>query len=128
METSNRPLLGLTDEQLVEKYQEAKAYADECAARLDVYKEELSTRFLETGQLKFESATHTVTMKASPPSMAWLKREYGFEQNEVPSACMTEKVSIVPDWEKVKDWIEKDQNMDWRFSYVPSIKAKPMKV
>lgn len=113
----------LTDEELVEEYAAAKAYADEVAARLDAFKEEFILRFKDSGQLGFETSTHSVTMRKQPPSMAWLKREYGFAENEVPPECMAEKISITPDWAKVKEWIE-GQNMDWHDTYAPAIKAK----
>jgi len=122
-----RPYASLTDEHLVEEYAAAKAYADELYAKLDEFKDELLARFKESGQLTFDTQTHTVTMRKQPPSMAWLKREYGFADDEVPATCMTEKISLAPDWAKVKEWLE-SQNMDWRDTYSPAIKAKPMKV
>jgi hypothetical protein len=117
----------LTDEQLVAEYADAKAYADEVTARLMGFKEELLRRFNETGQLNFENAPHAVTMRREAPSMAWMKRQFGITDNEVPSECMEEKISLVPDWAKVKGWIE-GQNLDWRETYSPAIKPKPMKV
>ncbi len=117
----------LTDEDLVLEYAAAKAYADELYARLDEFKDELMRRFKESGQLTFNAPTHDVTMKRQPPSMAWLEREYGFSAKEVPPECLEEKVSLTPNWEKVKEWVE-SQNMDWRETYTPSLKAKPMKV
>jgi hypothetical protein len=121
-----RPYQNLDDAHLVEEYAAAKAYADELYARLDDFKDELLFRFNESGQLSFENESHTVTMRKSPPSIAWLKREYGFGEGEVPAEVMTEKISLTPDWAKVKEWLE-GQNMDWRDTYTPAIKAKPMK-
>lgn len=121
-----RPYQKLTDEQLVEEYAAAKAYADELYAKLDEFKDELLVRFKDSGQLTFDTPTHTVTMKKQPPSMAWLKREYGFADGELPADCMAEKISLTPDWTKVKEWLE-GQNMDWRESYTPALKAKQMK-
>jgi hypothetical protein len=121
-----RPYASLTDEQLVEEYASAKAYADELYARLDKYKEELQLRFNESGQLKFECPTHEVTMKREPFSAAWLERVYGFTKAEIPQECYTEKVSLTLDAPAVQAWVL-GQNMDWRETYTPSIKAKPMK-
>lgn len=120
-------LANLTDEDLVLEYASAKSYADELYARLDDFKEELMRRFKESGQLTFDCPTHTVTMRKQAPSGAWMEREYGFKADEIPAECLSEKVSVVPDWVKVKEWIE-GQNMDWRDTYAPAIKAKPMKV
>jgi hypothetical protein len=122
-----RPFSELTDVELVTEYAGAKAYADELYARLDDYKHELMLRFKESGQLNFDCPTHTVTIKKQPPSVAWLKREYGFADGELSSECMVEKISLTPDWDRVKDWLE-GQSMDWRESYTPAIKAKTMKV
>ena len=123
-----RPYSTLTDEQLVEEYQAAKSYADELYARLDDFKAEFLARFKETGQLDFESETHKLSMRKQAPSVAWLKREYGMAEDEIPAACRTEKLTIVPDWAKVRTYLEEVVGVDWRETYAPSLKAKPMKV
>lgn len=122
-----RHYLQLTDEQLVQEYAEAKAYADEIYARLDDFKAELQHRFNESGQIKFDCPTHEVTMKKEPFSAAWLERVYGFSKAEIPQTCYAEKVSLVLDAPAVQAWVQ-EQQMDWRETYTPSIKAKPMKV
>jgi hypothetical protein len=120
-----RPYQNLTDEQLVEEYASAKAYADELYARLDDFKLELHQRFLESGQLTFENATHKVTMKKQSPSVAWLEREFGISGKEIPADCMEEKISLAPDWAKVKGWLEA-QDLGWKETYTPALQGKKL--
>lgn len=120
-----RPYKDLTDGQLVTEYAAAKAYADELYAQLDAFKEELHLRFLDSGQLTFETETHKVAMKKQAPSVAWLEREYGIAGKDLPNECMEEKMSIVPNWVKVKDWVEA-QGIGWRETYTPALQGKKL--
>jgi hypothetical protein len=116
-----------TDTQLVNEYAETKAYADEIYARLEDYKAEIMRRHRETGLMNFEGETATVFLKAEPVSVAWLKRQHGYEEKDLPPEVWTEKVSRALDVNGLEQWLGA-QGIKLAPTYTTSLRLKPMKV
>ncbi|MFG1411447.1 hypothetical protein V5G24_10055 [Xanthobacter sp. VTT E-85241] len=115
-----------TNDQLITEAMDTKAHADELYAHLDDVKRELLRRHQETGEVSLENETAVSSLTREALSEAWLKRQYGFEKKDLPPECITEKVSPVIDWDKVKTWLA-DQGMTLDATWSVRLKHKPMK-
>ncbi len=73
-----------------------------------VLKAELLKRHKASGELSIQSAEWESLMKKAPISLAWLKREFGYEPQDLPDGIIGEK--IVPDLNPAAllAWLEQD--------------------
>lgn len=97
-----------TDTELVDLLAEYTEAEKEAKRMGGLVRDELLRRQLESGELEIEHNGWESKLKRSPYSTAWLKKEMGYEINDLPDGCVGEKV--VPDvqWDKVVDWLSEE--------------------
>jgi len=116
----------MTTEQLLQEARDARAYADERYAYFDEIRKELLTRHKSTGETNLEGDGVVSILTKEAMSGAWLERNYGISMKELPSECITEKISPAIDWEKTGKWMA-GNNMPLEPTYSVQVKLKPNK-
>lgn len=114
-------------QQHIEAYELARASKDAAEATAE---EELShiLRIMRTECIDFaESDTGAFTLTSEKPSISWLKREYGFEDKELPPEIFQEKITKEMNVEAATKWLE-EQGMELRITPKVSFRKKQMKV
>lgn len=84
-----------TDNQLLEAIAAHESAAKAEKEFADKYRTELLRRMVRDGVQMFEHAGWQGSLAKEPISFAWLKRQHGYEPNDLPPGIVKEK--IVPD-------------------------------
>lgn len=116
----------LTDTQLLDTIGSIESQIKQMETTQDGLKAELLRRMRESGEVNIATEEWESTLKKSPISLAWLKREYGYEANDLPDGIIGEK--IVPDLNPAAlvAWLEQDGTKVEQ-PYTVSIKRKKAK-
>lgn len=97
-------LKDLTQQELYDTTLELEQQAKNIKLQLDPLREEIHRRMLEDGVKGEEYNGFIFTLKQSPLSAAWLKRN-GYEPQDIPSQYVGEKVVPEINWAGVRDWL-----------------------
>lgn len=117
-------LTNLTDEYLLEKAAEFAAEEKRYKAAGEQYRAELLRRMCDDGLQLMEGELADATLAKEPVSLAWLKRQFGYEADSLPEGIMKEKIVPDLDAEALLNWL-RDEGHDVKPTYSLRIKLKP---
>ncbi|WP_155931502.1 hypothetical protein [Methylopila sp. 73B] len=95
----------LDDEMLIGIIAAHKRIEEEAKAIAVPLRAELLKRQSATGEISISYNGWVSRLKREPFTPAWLKRQWGYSEADLPPECFTEKVSAVIDWGQVDKWL-----------------------
>lgn len=96
-------------------------------ASAEPLRKELLRRQVESGEASFSNDGWVSRIKREAFSLAWLKRQTGYTQEDLPSDCITEKVVADIDWQKVNEWFLDEHGHPLETTYSLTVEQEKVK-
>lgn len=98
----------MTDLELLEQIGTLQSIIDTAEREQAELKAQLLKSQKETGEISISDGKWESLMKKAPISLAWLKREFGYEPNDLPDGIIKEKIVADLDTAALVAWLEQD--------------------